>query len=136
MARKRSFGEGGITQRPGGTWQAQVRLPDGSRRSKTFTTKKEASAWLADTRIKASQGMLPSDERLTLGTYLDQWLATHGPTLRPLTFWNYTRLIRRHLQPSGTSPWPACVLTRSGAGTRSGVRPGWDRAPCATATTS
>ena len=37
--------------------------------------------------------------RLTVGGYLDRWLATCSSTLRPTTLSTYRSLVRRHVEP-------------------------------------
>ena len=97
--KKRSHGEGGITERPDGTFQAQIRLPNGKRPSRTFDTKRAASRWLAETRARAEHGILPADDKLTMGQYLEQWYASHGATVRITTRVKYRELLDRHILP-------------------------------------
>jgi len=51
--------------------------PDGKRRQlkKTFNSKKEASLWLAKTRVEIENGSFVERTKVTVGKYLDTWLA-------------------------------------------------------------
>jgi integrase len=98
--RRRTHGEGSITERPDGKYQAQIRLSTGKRPSRTFATKREASAWLAETRTKDQQGMLPANDRETLGEYLARWWTAHAPTLRPGSRRVYEHHIEKHIRPA------------------------------------
>lgn len=100
MARsKRTYGDGGITERSDGKHQAQYRAEDGRRLSKTFATKRAASAWLAARRVDAARGIAPTSDTLTVGQMLDRWYAAHAPTVRPQSQSSYRGLLDRHLIP-------------------------------------
>ncbi len=81
---------GSVRQLASGRWQARYRDPDGVRRSApmTFTTKRVASAWLADVRDDIERGRWVSPEQaeahaaaaaaasVTVREVVDAWLAT------------------------------------------------------------
>ncbi|NOE35358.1 hypothetical protein [Ruegeria sp. HKCCD7318] len=66
-----------ILKRPSGKWQAQVRV-NGTSRSKTFTTKKDAMFWARDMETRAERCHLlinPADLRTeTLGNILKRYV--------------------------------------------------------------
>ena len=79
---------------------AQITLPNGQRRGKSGQTKREVTDWLLEERSKIRRGIFPVDEKITLGQYLDNFIAdvaTH--TLRPSTLRSYSYLIHDHIQP-------------------------------------
>ena len=109
MARKRSYGEGAIIEHPDGRFQAQLRLQNGARRCKTFASRREATAWLAEERVKAGQGLLAADDKLTVAAYLEQWRRSHLATLRRGSADLYGRMLDLHLLPR-IGPLPLAKL--------------------------
>ena len=73
-ARRRSNGEGGISQRPNGAWEARITLPGGKRRSFYAATKALALAKLRDAHRLVDEGRPLGPERLTVQAWLQQWL--------------------------------------------------------------
>jgi integrase len=72
---KRGNGEGSVRQRPDGTWEARVSLPDGRRKSLYAKTRQEAARKLAAAHRDRDQGLpVLTGDRLTLGTLFDDWL--------------------------------------------------------------
>lgn len=72
----RSGGEGSIQEIPSRLgYRAQLTLPDGRRPTKQFKTKKQAADWLAEQRALADAGKLVAPTTLTLGQWMDEWLA-------------------------------------------------------------
>jgi len=81
----RSRGEGSIQEiegRPG--YRAQLTLPDGRRPTKQFRTKKQAADWLADQRALAEAGALVAPTTLTLGAWMEEWLANRHRSVNTL----------------------------------------------------
>jgi integrase len=88
MAESREFGS--VRQLKSGRWQARYRAPDGRRlaAATTFTTKRVASAWLADVRDDIERGRWKSPEQVaaeesdataatvTIRDVVGAWLAT------------------------------------------------------------
>lgn len=73
----RSRGEGSIQELPGRPgYRAQLTLPDGRRPTKQFKTKQQAADWLAEQRALAKAGALVAPTALTLGAWMEEWLAT------------------------------------------------------------
>ncbi len=96
---RRSVGEGSITQRKDGRWQAALQV-DGRRRVAYGRTRQEAAAKLAELKRQAAQtGGLPDPGRRTLGELLDAWLETAAPTLKPRTQADYADICARYLRP-------------------------------------
>ena len=80
---QRIHGEGSITQRRDGRWQACLMVA-GVRRTVYGKTRREAAQKLAGLRRQAAGG-LPDPGKRTLGDLLTAWLETASPTLRPKT---------------------------------------------------
>jgi integrase len=95
MPNHRAPGEGSITRRSDGRWQAAVQL-DGVRRTFYGRTRSEALAKLktATEQAARSGGHFPNDGRVTLGGYLADWLAQAKPRLRPKTWERYESVLR------------------------------------------
>jgi integrase len=86
---------------PSGRYQARHRV-DGVWRAAptTFTTKRDAEAFLAASRADLERGTWvdPSAGRIQLRTYAQTWLEQR-PNLRPRTREQYEILLRRHILP-------------------------------------
>jgi integrase len=96
---------GYIRKTPAGTWRACWRDPSGRQPSKTFATKREAAAHLADVESSQSRGTYvdPAAGRVRFGGYAQTWLA--GRTYERTTTARDTSIIRTHLLPRwGTTP--------------------------------
>ena len=68
----------GITKRKDGRYMARytVQTPDGPKRKVIYGRKyKEVEKKLAEARGDAARGIVYDDENLTVGKYLDRWLA-------------------------------------------------------------
>lgn len=103
MAR-RGAQEGSIYRRADGLWVGAVHLGyrDGKRRRKTIygKTQREVRGKVTAALRAHEQGIpLPSD-RLTVAAFLDGWLVTVRPTIRPSTFVSYQGHVRMHLVPA------------------------------------
>jgi integrase len=93
--KRRGNGEGTISQRKDGRWQARVTLPDGTRKTIYARTRAEASRELTALRRSLDIGMpVRRDERLPLSAYLADWMARVRPTVKPLTWQRYQELLR------------------------------------------
>ena len=93
--RRRGNGEGTISQRSDGRWQARVTLPDGARKTVYARTRTEASRELTAIRRSLDIGMpVRRDERMPLSAYLADWMARLRPTVKPLTWQRYQELLR------------------------------------------
>ena len=100
-AGRRSNGEGGVSQRSNGKWEARITLPGGKRRSFYAATKAQALAKLRDARRLVDEGRPLGPERLTVQAWLQQWQQdTVATTTRPSTAKRYGEICRVHLIPS------------------------------------
>jgi integrase len=101
MAR-RGAGEGTIRQRPNdGLWEARWRTPDGRRHSLYAKTRKEASERLRAALVAADHGIGPVRQQMTVGAWLDEWIATSVTgRLRPRTVESYSMTVRLYLKPA------------------------------------
>jgi integrase len=97
MPRRRGRrGDGGLTRRPNGKWQAQWSTMDGGKRvrqSETFLLKSDAEWWL----LQAKRGNIP-DVDLTVGEYLNAWLRGKR-NIRASTKALYASHLKVHLIP-------------------------------------
>jgi integrase len=75
-------------------------------RKKTFGTKREAQAALADWQVEIGKGLAVDRSRQTVGEYLDYWLeAVAQHRVRPTTFASYGQIVRNRIVPAlGTVP--------------------------------
>ncbi|MBN1536200.1 MAG: site-specific integrase [Anaerolineales bacterium] len=113
MARKnRGRNEGSLHQRPNGTWRAQLSV-NGKRVSKGFKNKADAQSWLRDFQVKIFQGLDYKGSLITLEEYLHQWLENYSPSLRDKTADQYSRTIKKHINPYlGKTPLKDLSLAR------------------------
>lgn len=107
MARRRSTrrgrGEGTVSERPDGTWTGQVTTgydENGKQKRKTVygKTQAEALAKLAEVKQRLANGTY-SDTKLTVESYLEQWLKEKERTLKPSMLEQYTSCIGRSIMP-------------------------------------
>lgn len=82
-----------ITQRPDGTWRAQV-LVSGKKKTKLFPTRSKATRWLDE------QNTTENVPTLTIGEYLPLWLETRKPAIRTKTAHHYASIIKNHIFPA------------------------------------
>lgn len=104
QARRRGRGEGSITQRADGRWQARVDLGyvDGKRRAKYLygKTRQEVARKLTAALRDQQQGLPLPNEQQTAGQFLSAWLENSvKPTVRPKTYISYEYICRVHLVP-------------------------------------
>lgn len=99
MSRK-SNGEGTITQRKDGRWEARLQV-DGVRRVVYGKTRAQVVAKLNDLKVQAHQsgGSLPDPGQRTLNDLLDVWLETKASTLKPRTLSDYRYECDRYIRP-------------------------------------
>ena len=106
MSRRRvDFGS--IRRLPSGRWQARHRNPDGQVRAaaRTFTTRADASAYLAQLRTDLRRGEWadPMAGRVSLNEYAAGWLdqrRVRGEPLAPRTKILYSGLLTQHILPA------------------------------------
>src|SRR5687768_9487074 len=103
MARRRHRrGEGSVWyDRVNGCWWARVSLGvvDGKRVGRKVRRRTEREALAELERMRRLYGAGGEPARQTLDTYLVDWLASHGPSVRPSTRTSYTGHVKRHISP-------------------------------------
>ena len=126
MARRRGFGE--VERRVSATGKvthrARYAMPDGTRYSRTLTTRMDAEAWLVAERIlidreewtpPVARQVAESKRRAaaasnTVGSFAERFLAERG--LRPTTQRNYRLLLKSRINPYfGEMPLTEVTLT-------------------------
>jgi integrase len=100
--KNRGNGEGTVTQRKDGRWEARLTLTDGRRKCLYGKTRAEAARRLAVAIRDQEKGVsFARDERQSLASYLRSWLETlRPPTLKPRTWGRYESDVRVHLIPA------------------------------------
>lgn len=99
--RRRQPFEGHVYQRKNGLWEWKITLPNGDRRSFYGKTEREARKKKNDFIRDQEAGLSLTDERLTVGAYLDRWLEdTAADRVRPSTLASYISHIKTHIKPS------------------------------------
>ena len=97
---RRGNHEGSISKRQDGRWLAQVSLPDGRRRSAYARTRDAAALALQRLQREAESGLPAPPERLTVGTFFNQWLEQVTPRLRESTARRYRQLVTHQILPT------------------------------------
>jgi integrase len=103
---RRGNGEGEIRLRPDGRWEARLRLGDGKRKSIFGKTRKEVQIKLDELKHNFNRGLpMQTDERQTLGEYLDDWIAKRKAEVdRGLITYGYWRRLeestRKYIKPT------------------------------------
>ncbi len=101
---KRGNGEGSISRRKGGGWMGQYYADiGGKRKCKTLyaKTRGEAAAKLAKAIADRDGGFVYDDRGITVGEYLDRWLADSVKgAVKETTYANYAYVARKHLSPA------------------------------------
>lgn len=96
---RRPRGEGSIFQTANGQWRARLRLGvvDGVRkvREGRFPSQRAAVAALRRWLAERDAGLPPGDGRLRVDAFLERWLESARPRLRPRTVASYDLAIRR-----------------------------------------
>lgn len=99
MAR-RGHGEGSISRRKDGRYQAAITLENHKRKYFYGKTRKEVQDKLNAALHEQKQGMLATGPQQLLKTYLENWLEqVCKPTKRPNTHEQYNSIIHRHVIP-------------------------------------
>lgn len=105
MAKRRANGEGTITKRSDGRYQAAAYVfrPDDTQVRKFVygKTRDEVSAKLIEMQDKTRQGIPAATSAMSFGDYLTYWLAAIAPTrLKPATLNSYEGLSRLCIRPA------------------------------------
>src|SRR4030081_3219627 len=97
---KRGQGEGSIHHRKSdGRWMATVSGERGHRDYFYGETRDEVRKKLKAALHNQDQGLPVKASKQRLGAYLDGWLETIRPNVRPKTYAAYSHYIRRHIIP-------------------------------------
>src|SRR4051812_5414623 len=100
MAGRRSNGEGSVTQRKDGRWEAKVSLPNGRRVSRYGATKQEVRAELKEAQKQIDDGLDLSAPTVTMKTYLTEWLSSAvKPAVKTKTYEGYESMVRVRIVP-------------------------------------
>jgi integrase len=103
MAKRRGNGEGTITRRKDGRWEARYYVPtvNGTKRKTIYgKTQAEVRDRLTKARSDRIDGIVYDDENITVGEYLDGWLkgSVYG-SVRQSTYDRDTNLVNNHIKP-------------------------------------
>lgn len=100
MAGRRSNGEGSVTQRKDGRWEAKVSLPNGRRISRYGASKQEAREKLKEAQKQIDNGLDLSAPSVTMRDFLNTWLTTAAkPSIKTSTYETYESVVRVRLIP-------------------------------------
>ncbi len=100
-AGRKGNGEGNIRLRGDGRWEARLILPGGRSKSIFAKTRQDAARRLAAAIRDRDHGLLVAlDERQTVATYLQSWLAMLQPTWKPRTYERAELDVRAYLIPA------------------------------------
>ncbi len=105
MANRRGKGEGSISQRPNGLWEARINVgtdATGKRMRKLVygSTKKEVADKLTKLAHQKLDGTLIDTGRMTVGDLLDKWLEDSARlSVAPSTLNRYEGLVKRSIKP-------------------------------------
>lgn len=98
--KRRGNGEGNIYLRKDGRWEARLTLGDGKRQSLFGKTREDVAKKLAALAADRDRGLpVGQSQRLTVGAFLEDWLARHGSAVRHRTRRRYAELLRLHIIP-------------------------------------
>ncbi|MGW1001326.1 tyrosine-type recombinase/integrase [Streptomyces sp. NPDC002520] len=105
MPKRRANGEGTITSRADGRYQAAayVYRPDGTRTRKFVygKTRREVADKLTELQEKTRQGIPAAESTMAFGDYLTYWLAViASQRLKPSTLNSYEGLTRLYIRPA------------------------------------
>src|SRR5215218_5930533 len=104
MAKRRGNGEGTITRRKDGRWEARytAQTTDGPKRKVLYgKTREEVAKKLTKAMADRDGGLVFDHENLRVEEYLNRWLDTSvKDNVRPRTFENYRLQVRQHINPA------------------------------------
>ncbi|MBV9690100.1 MAG: tyrosine-type recombinase/integrase [Ktedonobacteraceae bacterium] len=97
---RRGNGEGTITQRKNGTFEAKITIEGGKRKSIYGKTRKEVQEKLKIALREQQQGTLVTSPQQKLEVFLKDWLeSTQKHSVRPRTYERYEEIVRLHIIP-------------------------------------
>jgi integrase len=103
---RRQYGAGGITDLGDGKYRLRFyKDEDGQRKQKNIIvrckSKQEARRELTRLQRDVDTGCFITPKRLTVGEFLDRWLADYAePKVSPKTYERYEEIVRVHLKPA------------------------------------
>lgn len=107
---RRPAGQGAVIRRGDGRWAGRLRMPDGSMRWLYGRDQRTVEERLAEALRHIGVGLPPADTKLTVGAWLQEWVATLPATLKPATIDFYSRYVRAHLLRSEIAAKPLAKL--------------------------
>ena len=97
---RRGNGEGSISKRPNGTYEAKITTEGGKRKSIYGKTRKEVQEKLKIALREQQQGSLVTAPQQKLEQFLNTWLEnTQKHSVRPRTYERYEEIVRLHIVP-------------------------------------
>src|SRR5215216_640460 len=104
MAKRRGNGEGTITRRKDGRWEARYTVQSGTGPKREVLygkTRAEVAEKLTKAMADRDGGLVFDTNNQTVGEYLTRWLndSVQG-SVKPITFESYERLVRVHIVPA------------------------------------
>jgi integrase len=97
---RRGSGEGTISQRKNGTFEAKITIEGGKRKSIYGKTRKEVQEKLKIALREQQQGTLVTAPQQKLEQFLNDWLEnTQKHSVRPRTYERYEEIVRLHIVP-------------------------------------
>jgi len=109
--RRRDPGDGSVFQRADGRWVARLRDAEGRSRYLYGRDRADVKQRLLEAQAVLHLGQPLPDQRLTFGSYLQEWVAGLGSgSLKPGSVAYYERYVRRHLLQSQLAHKPLARL--------------------------
>lgn len=96
---KRGNNEGSISKRKDGRWVARITLPGGQRKAYYGNTRQDASKLLTAAMRDKDRGVPVVTENQSVAKFVETWLKTVEPTIRPRTYVRYEQYVRLHVVP-------------------------------------
>jgi integrase len=103
VSKKRGNGEGSITKRKDGRWEARYTIHTSAgpkRRTLYGRTRQEVASKLAHALSDRAQGLIFDAGSLKVSEYLDHWLPDIHGTVRQRTWERYESIVRVHIKPT------------------------------------
>lgn len=98
--RRRGHNEGSIYQRSDGRWVASVTLEHGKRKDVYGATRREVAERLVKLQRDIQSALPVVNEALKVDQYLNEWLKTIEPHLRPRSYIRYVAAVKLHIIPT------------------------------------
>lgn len=104
--KRRARGEGSIRQRKDGTWEARfvIGIDPGTgkdiRKSVYAKTQKEVRKKMTEAIAALDKDDYREPSKMTVGQWLDVWVAEYLGGVKPMTVLNYSQHIKNHIKPA------------------------------------